>query len=59
MANNQPSAKCKADEEVKERDVMKEAEENLASVKSTLAAIDDLNKRWEVKTSNITFILRV
>lgn len=32
----------------KERDVMKEAAENLASVKDTLAAIDDLNKRWEV-----------
>lgn len=33
---------------MKERDVMKEAEDNLASVKATLAAIDDLSKRWEV-----------
>ena len=32
----------------RERDVMKEAEENLASARRTLAAIDDLNKRWKV-----------
>ena len=31
-----------------ERDVLKEAAENLASLKKTLAAIDDLNARWEV-----------
>lgn len=46
------SDQCKADvrEKVreKERDVMKEAADNLASVKNTLAAIDDLSKRWEV-----------
>ena len=35
-------------EKEEERDVMKEAEENLASVKNTLAEIDDLYKRWEV-----------
>ena len=40
-----------ADGQERERDVMKEAAENLASVKKTLAAIDDLNKRWEVKKS--------
>lgn len=41
-----------ADEEETERDVMKEAAENLASVKETLAAIDDLNARWEVDRSS-------
>lgn len=45
----------KADEEVKERDVIKEAEDNLASVKATLAAIDDLSKRWEVTPDHICF----
>ena len=32
-----------------ERDVIKEAADNLASVRNTLAAIDDLNARWEVR----------
>ena len=40
-----------------ERDVMKEAEENLASVKNTLAAIDDLYKRWEVYYHNVIYII--
>lgn len=31
-----------------EKDVLQEAEENLASIRRTLAAIDDLNKRWKV-----------
>ena len=34
---------------------MKEAAENLASVKRTLAAIDDLNKRWEVESCNMLY----
>ena len=43
------SSSSKTNGQEKERDVMKEAAENLASVKETLAALDDLNKRWEVK----------
>ena len=34
--------------EEKEKDVLEEAAENLASVRKTLAAIDDLTTRWEV-----------
>ena len=34
--------------EEEERDTLKEAEANIASVKKTLAAIDDLDRRWRV-----------
>ena len=33
----------------KEKDVLESAEENLASIRRTLAAIDDLNTRWKVR----------
>lgn len=52
MASRHQDNPCKADVKEKERDVMKEAADNLASVKNTLAAIDDLNKRWEVDLRN-------
>ena len=32
----------------KEKGTLESAEENLASIRSTLAALDGLNKRWEV-----------
>ena len=38
----------KEDEKKKKEDTLAKAEENIASVKQTLAALDDLNKRWEV-----------